>query len=327
MESMNDAPVLEVSHVRREFGRDHFVAVDDVSLAIRPGEVHALLGPNGAGKTTLVKMCATLLAPTAGSIRICGGDVVARPRAARSKLGLVLGGDLGFYHRATARDNLLFFADMQGVPTASRREAVDRALTRVRLEDAADRRAGTFSRGMYQRLHIARALLADAPLMLLDEPTTGLDPDVALQVRDIVHDLAAEGRAILLTSHIMAEVEELASSISVIIGGRVAVRGQAADIAASAGVSAVTTVLVDARHGAAEEALAAAVGEGSKVVRRAHAGRWLVTVFWDAAMGAADRAQALSSALDPLDASYAAAAQTRPATLEEAYVALVGGRS
>ncbi|MBM6980404.1 MAG: ABC transporter ATP-binding protein, partial [Actinomyces succiniciruminis] len=178
------------SGLSRTFGKERFVAVDDLSLSVTPGQVHALLGPNGAGKTTTVRMCATLLAPTAGQIQVDGIDAVRHPEAARARLGLVLGGELGFYPRATALDNLLFFADLQGLDRRRRRQAVDRALERMGLADAATRKAGAFSRGMLQRLHLARALLGSPPLLLLDEPTTGLDPDVALQVRDLIRELA-----------------------------------------------------------------------------------------------------------------------------------------
>ena len=120
--------VLEAEHLARTFDRGRFQAVADVSLRVRAGQVHALLGPNGAGKTTTVRMCATLLLPTSGSVRVDGVDAVAHPRRARRRLGLVLGGDLGFYPRASARQNLLFFADLQGVARGERASAVDGAL-------------------------------------------------------------------------------------------------------------------------------------------------------------------------------------------------------
>ena len=151
--------VLEAEHLARTFDRGRFQAVADVSLRVGAGQVHALLGPNGAGKTTTVRMCATLLLPTSGSVRVDGVDAVAHPRRARRRLGLVLGGDLGFYPRASARQNLLLFADLQGVARGDRASAVDGALERVGLSDAADRRASALSRGMRQRLHLARALL------------------------------------------------------------------------------------------------------------------------------------------------------------------------
>ena len=130
-----------------------------MSLDISAGQIYALLGPNGAGKTTTVRMCATLLTPTSGSVVVDSIDAVRQPERARARLGLVLGGELGFYPRATARDNLLFFADLQSLNGADRRQSVEAALERVSLADAGDRNTGAFSRGMLQRLHIARAIL------------------------------------------------------------------------------------------------------------------------------------------------------------------------
>ena len=193
---INGDLLLRASHLVRSFGKKDraFVAVEDVSLDVGAGQVHGLLGPNGAGKTTTVRMCATLLAPTSGEVWVDGIDAVRHPERARSRLGLVLGGELGFYPRATARDNLLFFADIQGLDARRRHSAVMDALERVGLVEAASRKAGELSRGMRQRLHLARALLGSPALLLLDEPTTGLDPDVALQVRDLVRELAQRER-------------------------------------------------------------------------------------------------------------------------------------
>lgn len=310
-----DNPVLEVHQVRRVFGKDNFAAVDGVSLEVTAGQIHALLGPNGAGKTTTVRMCAALLTPTAGTIHIQGTDVVRHPQQARARLGLVLGGELGFYPRANARDNLLYFADLQGLPGRQRRVAVTEALERVKLNDAARRLVGEFSRGMRQRLHLARALLAEPPLLLLDEPTTGLDPDVALTVRDIIRDVAASGTAVLLTSHSMPEVEELADTITVIGAGKVVVRGGVADIARFAGVGAVSTFTLSARDTARiaslEQALTPAV-----VTHRPRAGNWMVSVYWDIETGAQDQHLMKLLETPPLDLV------TRPASLEEAYLAL-----
>lgn len=310
-----DNPILDVHRVRRIFGKDGFVAVDEVSLRVDAGQIHALLGPNGAGKTTTVRMCAGLLTPSAGSISVAGVDAVRHPERARAQLGLVLGGELGFYPRASARDNLLYFADLQGLPGKARRGAVEAALQRVKLQDAAGRKVGEFSRGMRQRLHLARALLSSPPLLLLDEPTTGLDPDVALTVRDIIRDTAASGVAVLLTSHSMPEVEELADTITVLGAGKVVVRGGVAEIARFAGVEAVTTFTLSARDteliAGFENAFPEAV-----VTHRPHAGNWKLSVYWDAKVGIQDQHLMKHLPQQPADLV------TRPASLEEAYLAL-----
>lgn len=311
-------PVLDVAHVRRVFGKEKFVAVEDVSLQVQASQVHALLGPNGAGKTTTVRMCATLLAPTSGQVRIAGIDAVRHPEKARSCLGLVLGGDLGFYPRATARDNLLYFADLQGVSSGQRRGVVADVLERVKLTDSAGAKVGQFSRGMRQRLHLARALLGAPPLLLLDEPTTGLDPDVALTVRDIIRDVAAGGTAVLLTSHSMPEVEELADIITVIGAGKIAVCGSVRDIADYAGVGATTTFTLGARKADIFAGLETEFPD-AVIIRRPRAGNWAVTIYWDARSGAqAERLVALLGH-EPEDLV------TRPASLEETYLALADG--
>lgn len=319
------SPVLTVSGLRRTFGKEGFVAVDDLSLSIEPGQVHALLGPNGAGKTTTVRMCATLLTPTAGQIRVDGIDAVRHPEAARARLGLVLGGELGFYPRATARDNLLFFADLQGLARHRRRQAVDTALERMGLADVATRKAGAFSRGMLQRLHLARALLGSPPLLLLDEPTTGLDPDVALQVRDLIRELAADGTGVLLTSHSMPEVEELADMISVIGAGRIVTRGTVRDVADYAGIGMISVFSLPARHADVAARLQKRFGDGAVVVQRPASSRWAVTVYWSADDSRADRDAlntALVTTLAEIGAQVPADLVTRPASLEEAYLAL-----
>ena len=309
--------VLEAEHLARTFDRGRFQAVADVSLRVRAGQVHALLGPNGAGKTTTVRMCATLLLPTSGSVRVDGVDAVAHPRRARRRLGLVLGGDLGFYPRASARQNLLFFADLQGVARGERASAVDGALERVGLSDAADRRASALSRGMRQRLHLARALLGRPRLLLLDEPTNGLDPDISLQVRQTVAEVAASGVGVLLTSHTMPEIEELADTISVIGAGRIEVRGTVADVARHAGVLAVTTLTLPGRAAGLDEELRGVLGRGVVVTQRPSSSNWALTVSWPDA-----GRRALSALLERHGLGEPDDLLTRPASLEQAYLAL-----
>ncbi|WP_228069790.1 ABC transporter ATP-binding protein [Actinomyces bowdenii] len=323
-ESMPQA-VLEVRHLERTFDKGRFHAVEDVSFSVAPGQILALLGPNGAGKTTTVRMCATLLAPTSGTVRIDGLDAVAHPRRARRRLGLVLGGDLGFYPRATARANLAFFADLQGVAHRARRAAVDGALERVGLSSAAERRAAELSRGMRQRLHLARALLGGPRLLLLDEPTSGLDPNIALQVREVIASLAAEGVGILLTSHTMPEVEELASTIAVIGAGRIAVTGGVAEVAQHAGVLAVTTCTLPARATGVDEALRERLPRGAVVAQRPTSSRWALSISWPVSGGQEgidSGTRALDSLLAERTLDRPADLLTRPATLEQAYLAL-----
>ncbi len=196
-------------------------ALHDVSLAVEAGEVHGLLGPNGAGKTTLCKILSTVLLPTSGTARVMGHDVVSETAAVRRLVGIVFGGERGLYTRLTARQNLRYWAALYLLPGPEANRRADELLERVGLTDRADSRVETFSRGMKQRLHLARGLIADPPVLLLDEPTTGMDPVAAREFRAIVHELRVEGRTILLTTHDMVEAEAVCDRVTLIDRGRV----------------------------------------------------------------------------------------------------------
>ncbi|MGH2490134.1 MAG: ABC transporter ATP-binding protein, partial [Candidatus Limnocylindria bacterium] len=183
--------------------RTRFRAVDGIDLRVETGEIFGLLGPNGAGKTTTMKMLSTLLEPTSGSIEVLGIDVARQPRAVRARLGAMLSGERSLYWKLTARENLEYFAALYHVPPKETRERIDRALESVKLGDRAEDYVERYSTGMRQRLALARALLPDPPLVILDEPTVGLDPQSARDLRDRVRDLRAQGRTVLLTTHYM----------------------------------------------------------------------------------------------------------------------------
>ncbi|PRY37527.1 ABC transporter ATP-binding protein [Umezawaea tangerina] len=215
---------VEISALRRVFpkrrGPDH-VALDDVDLRIEEGEVFGLLGPNGAGKTTLSRILSTLLLPTSGTVSVVGHDVLAEPRAVRAAVGLVLGGERGLYGRLSARRNLEYWAAMCRVPRRVARERIDLLLADLGLATRADEPVETFSRGMLQRVHLGRALVADPRVLILDEPTSGMDPNAAIGFRQRVHDLRAAGKTILLATHDMAEAEELCTRVAFIDRGRI----------------------------------------------------------------------------------------------------------
>lgn len=206
-------------------------ALADVDLDLPPGGVHGLLGPNGAGKTTLCRIASTVLTPTAGTIRVLGDDVVTDPSAVRRSIGIVFGGDRGLYGRLTARENLEFWAAMSEVPPSRTAGRVGGLLDRLGLAARADDLVETFSRGMKQRLHLARGLVDDPPVLLLDEPTVGMDPVSAHEFRRLVAELRREGRTILLTTHDMAEAEALCDTVTFIDGGRVVGSGTPATVA------------------------------------------------------------------------------------------------
>ncbi len=227
---MTDDPAIEVRDLVRVFdSRKGFFfrevertqALKGVNLTVSTGSIFGLLGPNGAGKTTLVKILSTLLLPTSGSARVLGHDVTRETEWLRPRIGLVLGGERGLYNRISARENLRYFADLYGIPVRERERRIREVLERVDLVDAADRRVEEYSRGMKQRLHIARGILHRPAVLFLDEPTIGLDPKSARETRKLVRSLTRDGVTILLTTHYMFEAEELCPELAVLSKGRI----------------------------------------------------------------------------------------------------------
>jgi ABC-2 type transport system ATP-binding protein len=209
--------------------------VRDLSLELASGEVVGLLGPNGAGKTTCVKILATLLAPTSGSVRMDGVDIARQPRYMQRVCGVTFAGDRGLYTRLSARDNLRFFGTMYGLSGRTLRDQCDKVLAFTGLGDRAGDRVEVLSHGMRQRLHIARAILHSPRILLLDEPSSGLDPIAAGQLRDMIRGLAAEGNTILLATHNLAEAEELCSRVVILRAGRVVRSAPPAELRRNAG--------------------------------------------------------------------------------------------
>jgi ABC-2 type transport system ATP-binding protein len=227
---MNDGQAIDVRDLVRVFeSRKGFLfrektrteALRGVDLTVRPGTIFGLVGPNGAGKTTLTKILSTLLLPTSGSARVLGHDVVSDAIRLRSRIGLVLGGERWLYNRINAHENLRYFADLYGIPASERAPRIEEVLERVDLSWAADRRVEEYSRGMKQKLHLARGILHRPEILFLDEPTIGLDPRSARETRKLVRSLVVDGVTIFLTTHYMFEAEELCERIAVLSKGRI----------------------------------------------------------------------------------------------------------
>jgi len=195
------------------------LAVDGISFEVGRGELFGLLGPNGAGKTTTVKMLSTLLLPTSGSIIILGLDIVQQTHEVRKRIGFTFGGTRGLYTRLSGADNLRYFAELYGMEPAVTQKRIPELLEVVGLSGRGEDRVENYSSGMMQRLHLARALLHDPELIFLDEPTVGIDPVGARELRNTVRELKARGKTILLTTHYMAEAEELCDRIAIINRG------------------------------------------------------------------------------------------------------------
>ncbi|MGT2965007.1 ABC transporter ATP-binding protein [Streptococcus acidominimus] len=233
-------PVVKVEHLYREYvvkqglfqkEKSRVQAIKDVSFEVYKGEVFGLLGPNGAGKSTTIKILSTMLLPTSGKVTISGYDVSKEEQRIREKINFIFGGERSLYFRLTAADNLYYFADLYQIPRQRQLKLVPDLLELVGLGDVANRRVETFSKGMKQRLQVARALLNDPEIIFLDEPSIGLDPVGALELRELVKKLTQQGKTILLTTHYMAEAEELCDRIAIIDHGEMLTCGTLEEIA------------------------------------------------------------------------------------------------
>jgi len=222
--------VIEVAELRREYKNkkgwirrktEIVKAVDGISFAVAQGEIFGLLGQNGAGKTTTIKMLITLLAPTSGTCRVLGFDTFKQAKNVRPRINFIFGGEQGVYRRLSARDNLAYFANLYHVPPKLAKERITDALDLVGLADKADVLCETYSKGMLQRLQIARGLVNDPEILFCDEPTVGLDPLGARMLRDILRALRERGKTILLTTHYMPEADELCDTIAIIDKGKI----------------------------------------------------------------------------------------------------------
>lgn len=217
--------MIETEALCKQFGG--FTAVDQVSLHLGKGEVLALLGPNGAGKTTTVRMLSSVLRPSSGKAKVAGYDVVHQARQVRTAVG-VLTENHGLYNRMPARDYLDFFGQIYQLNATQRQTRVNQYLEQFGLLEHAHRPLGEFSKGMRQKLALARALLHDPPVLLLDEPTSAMDPESARLVRDSIHDLRSAERTIIICTHNLAEAEELADQIAIIRHGQIIALGATA---------------------------------------------------------------------------------------------------
>jgi ABC-2 type transport system ATP-binding protein len=217
-----DSSMIELTQLTKQF--DGFTAVDEVTLSVAAGEILALLGPNGAGKTTTVRMLAAILPPTAGHASIDGYSVIEQPREVRRRVGL-LTEHPGLYLRMRGDNYLDFFGRLMSLNRDERRRRARTLLDQFGMSEALDRRMGTYSKGMRQKMALARAMLHDPPVLLLDEPTSAMDPHSAKLVRDAILSLRDHRRAIVICTHNLAVAEALADRIAIIQRGQIIAQG------------------------------------------------------------------------------------------------------
>ena len=219
--------LLSVEQLRVDY--EDLTAVDDVSFSVEAGMVYGLIGPNGAGKTSIIRVIAALLEPTYGSVRVAGVDVIDSPQEALRNIGFMP--DFPpLYDDLTVREFLQLFASAYGLDPARRSARIDELLVKVQLTEKADTPAGSLSRGMKQRLFLAKTLLHDPKVLLLDEPASGLDPRARLDLRDVIIDLGKQGKAVLVSSHILAEMADFCNSVGIMERGKMLVSGRIDDI-------------------------------------------------------------------------------------------------
>jgi ABC-2 type transport system ATP-binding protein len=293
-------------------------ALADVSFTIEPGELFGLLGPNGAGKTTLIKCLTTLLLPTSGQAWVNGYQIGREDNLVRATTGCMLMGERGLYWKLTGRENLVFFGALYHLSPALRRRRADEVIERLDLGDLADRAVETYSSGQKMKLAFAKALINDAPLLILDEPTNTLDVPSARDLRAIVRQLNAQGKTVIYTTHIMAEAEQLCDRVAIIDRGQVLALGTVGDLKESLGRDEVTRI-EGIIPSAALRAVQALDGVGQATLTNVNSHHQLT-------VSAADQRSLLPRLIETLSAYDAVVQKIVPEeiTLEDVFIARTG---
>ncbi len=305
---------LEATGLVKRFGKT--LALDGLNLSMQSGQVMALLGPNGAGKTTFVNLVATLLRPDGGTLRVNGLDVARQSAAVRRNVALA-GQSAAVEPTMTGRENVIMVSRLFGASAAEARRDAGAVLEQMDLTDAADRQVRTYSGGMRRRLDLGASLVGHPRLLLLDEPTTGLDPRSRLELWDVIRSLVASGTDVLLTTQYLDEADHLASQIAIIDHGRVVAAGTPRELKRRAGRNVVEVRVRDLSSLDRVAGILAAIGEGLTTIDRP-------THSVSIALSA--DTERVFAALRPLDDTGIAIDEVsvRQPTLDEAFLALTG---
>ena len=220
--------IIETKDLTKKYG--DFVAVDSLNLSVKRGEVFGLLGPNGAGKTTTILMLLGLTEPSSGRVKVLGFNPARQPLSIKSRAGYIPD-QVGFYDELTARENLIYIARLNGLSRKESSKRIDEALEKVGLSKVADNTVKTFSRGMRQRLGVADVLIKDPQLIIMDEPTQGLDPELAREFLGLIRELAEAGITILLSSHLLYQVQEVCDRVGLFSQGHMVLEGTVTQLA------------------------------------------------------------------------------------------------
>jgi ABC-2 type transport system ATP-binding protein len=263
-------PAIQTWGLTKKYG--DLVAVDSLDLEVKQGEIYGFLGPNGAGKTTTILMLLGLTEPTAGRLRVLGYDPLREPLKLKRLVGY-LPENLGFYEDMTARQNLLYTAKLNGISFSEAEDRVRKILDAVGLSDASDKKVSTYSKGMKQRLGMADVLLKDPSLMLLDEPTTGIDPEGVRHILDIIAESKAGGKTILLSSHLLYQVQKICDRVGIFVKGRLIASGTIQHLGKE--VIAGDKYIVEAEVPDATSALEEAVSRVDDVIKVSRSGATL----------------------------------------------------
>lgn len=234
--------MIEIMELSKTF--KNILAVDAINFHVAKGEIVGLVGENGAGKTTTLRMLATMLKPSSGTATVAGYDIVSQPSQVRGEIGILFGGEVGLYDRLTGRENIGYFAALNGMTSVETAASIDELIGLLDMEEYIDRRVGKFSRGMKQKVAIARSIVHQPSVMFFDEPTAGLDVSATRIVQDFILHCKQEEKAIIFSSHSMSEVEKLCDRLVIIHKGKIIEDGTVSQLKAKFGNDNLEDVFV-----------------------------------------------------------------------------------